>query len=51
MGHPFNLGDEWTDNRQLMYGNQERWTISGINTPQTDDINGANELYKLCNGK
>jgi hypothetical protein len=50
-GHPFNLGDEWVDTTQLMYGKQKRWTVSHINTPQSDDIKGAVYLYDLCNGK
>jgi len=54
LGHTIGLGDVTTNTngtRQLMYYyTPTRWGQWGINTPQTDDVNGIKAIYSIsCN--
>lgn len=44
LGHGIGL-DHVNDQRQLMYYNTSNYDKYGINTPQSDDINGAKAIY------
>ena len=47
LGHDVGLNHDSSEN-QLMYYSTDRWFVKGIDTPQSDDINGTEYIYSNC---
>lgn len=47
LGHVVGLAHV-SNEHELMYPTTDRWFVDGINTPQSDDINGTKAIYTPC---